>query len=131
MIRQKPKRKQHWFILSALLISFSNFFIPEESEAVPAFARQTGYTCTTCHTAYPSLNKFGRRFRELGYRLTEAQDPEGPWDLKFLPFAIQANTGAIGEIGEAEHTKISIDALQFFAGGPVAKKPVFTYIITL
>ncbi|MDE3056051.1 MAG: hypothetical protein KGI80_05125 [Verrucomicrobiota bacterium] len=33
-------------------------------EAVPAFARNLGVDCTTCHTAFPQLNEFGKIFLE-------------------------------------------------------------------
>ena len=40
---------------------------PEPADAVPAFARQTGYSCSTCHTAQPELTPFGRQFKLNGY----------------------------------------------------------------
>lgn len=44
-------------------------------EAIPAFARKTNMTCSTCHTAWPSLNAFGRKYKELGYRLGNHEAP--------------------------------------------------------
>lgn len=41
---------------------------PRGAEAVPAFARKYGKNCSTCHTAWPLLNKAGRMFKENGYR---------------------------------------------------------------
>ena len=35
--------------------------------ALPSFARQTGQPCGTCHTSFPGLTPFGRRFKLLGY----------------------------------------------------------------
>jgi hypothetical protein len=37
------------------------------ANALPSFARQTGQPCGTCHTDYPALTPFGRRFKLLGY----------------------------------------------------------------
>ena len=37
------------------------------AEALPSFARQTGQPCATCHTDFPALTPFGRRFKLLGY----------------------------------------------------------------
>ncbi len=37
------------------------------AQALPSFARQTGQPCGTCHTDYPALTPFGRRFKLLGY----------------------------------------------------------------
>jgi hypothetical protein len=39
----------------------------ETADAVPAFARQTGYYCSTCHTVQPELTPFGRQFKLNGY----------------------------------------------------------------
>ncbi len=40
------------------------------ARAVPSFARQTGFTCDVCHTAFPELTPFGRAFKASGYTLT-------------------------------------------------------------
>jgi hypothetical protein len=39
----------------------------ESAHALPSFARQTGQPCGTCHTDYPALTPYGRRFKLLGY----------------------------------------------------------------
>jgi len=39
------------------------------AEALPSFARQTGQPCAVCHTAFPELTPFGRRFKIGGYTL--------------------------------------------------------------
>ncbi|MDQ6955940.1 MAG: hypothetical protein Q9M21_01965, partial [Mariprofundaceae bacterium] len=37
---------------------------PTTSEAIPAFARQTGAACLSCHfQTFPALNSFGRSFK--------------------------------------------------------------------
>ena len=38
-----------------------------QAQALPSFARQTGQPCGTCHTDYPGLTPYGRRFKLLGY----------------------------------------------------------------
>src|SRR5579864_2109840 len=54
----------------ALIASLAGFltvgFAPP-AQALPSFARQTGQPCGTCHTSFPSLTPFGRRFKLLGY----------------------------------------------------------------
>ena len=42
-------------------------------QAVPSFARDTGKTCSYCHNAWPQLGKKGRLYKELGYRLPDAE----------------------------------------------------------
>src|SRR3974390_3128072 len=39
----------------------------QPAEALPSFARQTGQPCGTCHTDFPYLTPYGRRFKLLGY----------------------------------------------------------------
>ncbi len=52
-------------------------FSASPAEAVPSFARQTGQPCANCHTAFPELTPFGRRFKLSGYTL-EGGDYKGP-----------------------------------------------------
>jgi hypothetical protein len=49
-------------------LAISSIF-PNTASALPAFARQYGISCTTCHAAFPRLNSFGRSFVENNYRL--------------------------------------------------------------
>jgi hypothetical protein len=56
------------------------------AEALPAYARQTGQPCAMCHTAFPELTPFGRRFKIGGYTL-QGGDWQGP------PLAAMVMTG--------------------------------------
>ena len=47
------------------------------AEALPSYARQTGQPCAACHTAFPELTPFGRRFKIGGYTL-QGGDWQGP-----------------------------------------------------
>ncbi|GEM_PF-1352826 len=38
-----------------------------DAKALPSFARQTGFTCSTCHTIPPRLNRYGMMFKMRGY----------------------------------------------------------------
>jgi len=38
-----------------------------EVSAVPAFARKYGISCSQCHAAFPTLNDYGREFKNNGY----------------------------------------------------------------
>ncbi len=42
---------------------------PPSADAIPSFARQTGQPCASCHTAFPELTPFGRRFKLGGYTM--------------------------------------------------------------
>lgn len=56
-------------LLFIMLLLTVLFWTPE-AKAIPAFARQTGSPCSTCHFQhYPVLNKFGRAFKSQGYTM--------------------------------------------------------------
>ncbi len=52
-----------------IVVFIIELFIPQEAFALPSFARQTGLGCGACHTEFPQLTPFGRRFKILGYTL--------------------------------------------------------------
>ncbi len=54
-------------VLAAATLAFGMVAQSETADAVPSFARQTGYYCSTCHTAQPELTPFGRQFKLNGY----------------------------------------------------------------
>ncbi len=54
-------------VLAAAAVTCGMLSQSETADAVPAFARQTGYYCSTCHTAQPELTPFGRQFKLNGY----------------------------------------------------------------
>jgi hypothetical protein len=51
----------------AVLAGFLTIGFAPPAQALPSFARQTGQPCGTCHTDFPGLTPFGRRFKLLGY----------------------------------------------------------------
>ena len=57
----------------------------KRAEAIPSFARQTGQPCATCHTAFPELTPFGRRFKLSGYTLGGGDSKLPPVAVMFLP----------------------------------------------
>lgn len=65
-------------ILIALLLSASGI---NTAKALPSFARQTGQSCGACHTDFPGLTPFGRRFKLGGYTL-------GGGDFRTTPFPL-------------------------------------------
>ena len=47
---------------------------------IPAFSRQTGLACSSCHYQFPQLTPFGRLFKLNGYTLTGLQTIGQPGD---------------------------------------------------
>src|SRR5579859_2110560 len=43
-------------------------FVPSNGHAIPAFSRQYGTSCTTCHLDFPKLNDFGKAFKDAGFK---------------------------------------------------------------
>ena len=54
------------FLLSLLLLTL--FVLTASSFAIPAFSRQYGTSCTTCHVDFPKLNDFGKAFKDAGFK---------------------------------------------------------------
>ena len=48
------------------------------AQAVPAFARQTGLECVSCHLSWPELTSVGREFKLGGYTLIKEVQGERP-----------------------------------------------------
>ena len=77
--------------LAALAVGTLGLGTSTESQAVPAFARQTGMACAACHfQAYPAINAFGRAFKAAGYTLIGAQEKIEGEDLS-LPVTLNAS----------------------------------------
>src|SRR5450631_4921669 len=51
----------------AVLTGLLTIGFASPAQALPSFARQTGQPCGTCHTDFPGLTPYGRRFKLLGY----------------------------------------------------------------
>lgn len=62
-----------------------------EAQAVPAFARQTGMACTSCHAQnFPAINSFGRVFKAQGYTMRGAA-PLVEGDALSIPADLKAS----------------------------------------
>src|SRR5580698_7560960 len=49
------------FILTVVLLTGRSY-------AIPAFSRQYGTSCSTCHVDFPKLNDFGKAFKDAGFK---------------------------------------------------------------
>jgi len=49
-----------------------------DAQAVPSFARQTGFPCQQCHTVAPELTAFGRMFKLSGFTMSTLPKVEAP-----------------------------------------------------
>lgn len=54
---------------SAVVLTLALFVVcPQRGNAIPAFSRQYGTSCTTCHLDFPKLNDFGKAFKDAGFK---------------------------------------------------------------
>ena len=81
---------------AGLFVLALSFFTPRDASAIPAFSRQTGMACNSCHFQhFPILNAFGRSFKAGGYTMTGSQSMvEGD----FLSIPVDLNASLITKI---------------------------------
>jgi hypothetical protein len=108
--------------------------LPAPAEAVPAFARQYGVKCSTCHTPVPPrLNNLGITFKRLGYRMPDADD-EGKLVLKQKPsHGALDDFSAVGDFrGEShrgEPTTFAVDEVLGFGAGSLGSHLSYNLIV--
>lgn len=69
------RRTKILLAFATFLASAVSLWIIPKADAVPAFSRQTGLACSTCHFQhFPALNAFGRAFKAGGYTMIGGQD---------------------------------------------------------
>ena len=68
------------------LIAFVLVAFTPRADAVPAFARQTGWDCTQCHLSWLELTNVGRRFKLGGYQVMKNMDEGAVRPLVSLSF---------------------------------------------
>src|SRR5208337_4917529 len=73
MDTRRPVSLLFAFILTVILLTGSSY-------AIPAFSRQYGTSCTTCHVDFPKLNDFGKAFKDAGFKF-----PKGDEDFIKVP----------------------------------------------
>ncbi|KRH78406.1 hypothetical protein FERRO_13930 [Ferrovum sp. JA12] len=100
-----------------------------DANAIPVFARQTGFKCVACHVGgeYPQLTALGRYFKLTGYTQGDAKDIFGEMttNLDRAPFSVwlqaskqwYANTQPGGINGNAPTSQFSGQTISLFTGG--------------
>jgi hypothetical protein len=102
--------------------------LPSEARAVPSFARQTGLSCSACHTGFPQLNEFGRDFKMRGYTMTT--DTRGETDrlkegrLPPISFMLQASHTQTqkAQPGTQNGNTVLPDQMSLFYSGRISDK---------
>ena len=76
-------------LLSAIVLVLL-VVMAQPSYAIPAFARQYGTSCSTCHIDFPKLNDFGKAFKDAGFKFPKDDDSM----LKIPPVMLGAPANA-------------------------------------
>ena len=63
--------------IAGLAVAAGALLLPGSAQAVPSFARQTGFACEACHTVFPELTPYGRRFKLNGYTVDNLPQVSG------------------------------------------------------
>ncbi len=71
-------RLNHW-VGWVCLFAVALVVVPY-GHAIPAFSRQYGTSCSTCHVDFPKLNDFGKAFKDAGFKF-----PKGDEDFIKIP----------------------------------------------
>jgi hypothetical protein len=67
-----PTQRFGFRVLVVMVTGVGLLALATRARAVPSFARQTGLTCTACHTIWPELTPFGRHFKMTGYTMSKS-----------------------------------------------------------
>src|ERR1700681_204554 len=96
-----------WFIavygFCAVMCAIESDLFIRPAQALPSFARQTGQPCGTCHTDFPALTPYGRRFKLLGYTA-------GGGQFQTTPFSSDAGKNARAELDKLRGYAKALDA---------------------
>lgn len=92
--------------------------LPDRAEAIPAFARKYGLACTGCHEAWPTLNDFGRAFRDNGYQMLLGEDSPVKLAPGYWPISIRITPHY--EFTSASH-QVTDQGVRTIASGSVSE----------
>ena len=84
---------RHPVMKLALVALLGVLLLPVGAQALPAFARKHGLSCSACHEVWPRLNEFGERYRDEGYRLRNGRDAPVEQSPGYWPLAMRTTAG--------------------------------------
>lgn len=92
-------------------------FIPN-ADAIPLYARQTNLKCASCHTIFPELTPFGRKFKLGGYTLGEREKIPLALMTVISANSIRNNTDkSTGEQLYGKNREVVDEVVSVFTGG--------------
>lgn len=112
-----------------IAISFFEFMLPFNSQAIPAFARKYGFNCNMCHTGFTKLNDFGQRFRDNGYQIPGQQGKEKNVFEGGIPLSLRTTVGyTVYNTDKGTASGFNLNGLDLLAAGVLHKNVSFLLI---
>lgn len=114
-------------VVYLFLLSMVGMIYMEVAGAVPAFARKGKISCSTCHSAWPALNAFGRQYKEHGYRLGHLEAPNKTisedlkWD-EVLPISVLLVARPYDKKDSGEAKNRALHEVELMVAGPMGEK---------
>jgi hypothetical protein len=119
-LNMNPK---HFLAFALLLIL--GFVWLGNAQAIPAFARKYEKDCSYCHNAWPQLNRKGREFKELGYRMEDELGEDIPisdyGELGSFPIAAQIVARPYDKRDSGDEKLRAIHEVEIFVAGAVGR----------
>jgi hypothetical protein len=75
-------------VVAVALTSAALFLARSNAYAVASYSRQTGLSCTACHTTFPELTSVGRDFKLNGYTTTAEDTISETGTNKYAPLSL-------------------------------------------
>ncbi|MEN8132376.1 MAG: hypothetical protein ABFS45_19800 [Pseudomonadota bacterium] len=111
--------------LYGVLVSLGLMLVTFNANAVPSFARKYSTECSSCHTAYPQLNRAGRQFKEAGYRFPELKGEKTISDFLHIDKYFPVSAAIIGrpydKKDSGEEKLRAIHEIELFVAGVMYK----------
>jgi hypothetical protein len=111
-------------ILSLIVLEAIILAVPQESHAIPAWARKYNADCAMCHyAAYPRLNSFGLEFRRMGYRTPNEvnKDQDIANVNNYLSGRIRTQFAYDNTKGTTERTEFQNAEISLLYGGAISR----------
>jgi hypothetical protein len=111
-------------ILVLVVLEAIALAVPQESHAIPAWARKYNADCGMCHyAAYPRLNSFGIQYRRMGYRTPNEinKDQEIRDVNNYLSGRIRSQFAYDNTKGIKERTEFRSPEVSVFYAGAVSR----------
>jgi hypothetical protein len=97
-----------------LSILLGLLLLPRTASAIPAFARQTGASCSACHFQhFPGLTAYGRLFKSSGYTMAAGQGLIEDRLLSLSPVLNAAVVTKVRYVRTNGHTGVGTDLGEF------------------